>query len=201
MLIALMVTALAGCGRSHTADWRGVRASGTHIFKYNRIGASYNRVIWRRQADGIMRGSSAPADWNLGNAPGFSVRLPDGRVLKPNQLTVGTLRSLGGTEGLGKDHPVPGAGGPGARVLYFRYPKGMFRAWFDPETNQLKFVEIARRRTSRRDSLHVAIGNVQIAIGNRNGTKVVELPATRDELVELFGEPTSERSYKHFLEQ
>ena len=72
VLIALMVTVLAGCGYDHTLDWRGVRASGwTWSSSKN---PSYSKVEWRR----------SPSPATFGKAPRFTVRLPDGRVLTPS---------------------------------------------------------------------------------------------------------------------
>ena len=36
-------------------------------------------------------------------------------------------------------------------------------------------------------------GEESIFVGDRNGKRMIPLPASRDELVELFGEPESER--------
>lgn len=158
-----MVTTLAGCGYEHTADWPGVRASGWTWGSTT----SYRQVAWN-------------ANETSGSAPGFSVRLPDGRVLRPSRLTVRKLVELGSPqENLDWDS--------GSR-FFFRYPKGQLTVLFN-EFDQLRLIETM-------GWTHDKGAGRDVAIGNRAGTRLVELPATRDELVAIFGKPTSESSRK-----
>jgi hypothetical protein len=180
VLIALIVTVVAGCGYDHTLDWRGVRASGwTWSSSKN---PSYSRVEWHRPP--MARGLYVGSEKFFGNAPRFTVRLPDGRLLTPGHLTAGTLRLLVGTPDSSRRSPEPRPTDPSL----FRYSNATISVAFDRD-NKLRRIAVWKGGNPSRDSLHVAIGNW-------NGTKFVELPATRDELVELFGRPTSERSTK-----
>ena len=150
---------------SNPLYWPGVRA-----FKSSSQGtAVYDVVNWSP----LPAAESSEKEKILGNAPGFSDRLPDGSVLTPDQFTVELLN----------------AGGPfyqgGAMEANFEYPNGSLHAYFDERSSQLTSISVNEGRTR-----HGAGSDV--AIGNRDGTKLVVLPATRDELVELFGEPTLE---------
>lgn len=157
VLIVLMGAALVGCGYDHTASWTGVRASGSTWTGR----ALYKRVAWAAENLG-----------DLGDAPGFSVGLPDGSMLTPDQFTVEILDA--------KARPRP---------VYFTYPSGKLTVLFD---------EFDRPTVIQADGYPPLAGRPSgsseggIAVGNREGSNLVQLPATRAQLIAVFGEPTLE---------
>jgi len=159
VLFVVMVAALAGCDRySHTAYWSGVRAVGG---SWSGRGASYRGVDWHRRDPTYVDAEI------LGDAPRFSIRLPDGSVLTPDQFTVELLDA--------KARPRP---------VNFTYPSGKLTVWFD-ELGQLRSIEA----DTYDDSYPSGSSEGDVAVGNRDGTKLVQLPATRAQLVDIFGEP------------
>ncbi len=165
--LLVLVTLLVGCGiqRDYTSWWPGVRASGSTYFgadsKYISIG------------------------WGGIGSPAFSVRLPGGRIIKPDEFTIAKLESLGAKKSL-YVHPDLD---PDAQKKWIRTTKlriesgaGTLRASFD-EQNRLLSITI---------NAHTGEGTV--FVGDRSGRRMIPLPATREELVELFGEPERESS-------
>ncbi len=81
-IMILVVAVFMGCEHSHEAVWPELRARGSsEPFEE----ASYSIVLWQSRYGGMnyprveVRGSTRP---------GFSVRLPDGTILTPDQVTI-----------------------------------------------------------------------------------------------------------------
>lgn len=180
----LFVACVAACGNSHEMYWNGVRADGESWFGGE---ASYKSVSWSRREPLVttdMQTGIADTVWLvseaqeiLGDRPRFAIRLPGGTVLGPGQFTVEWLDAQAHTPGM-----IPGSS------AVFDYPNGDLRASFD-EYGQLRRIVV---RSLRRASEDQPRGG-GIAVGDRNGTNLVPLPATRDQLVEVFGEPALEK--------
>ncbi len=179
----LLVACVAACGNRHEMYWNGVRADGESWFGGE---ASYKSVSWSRRAPSVtIDGQTGIADtvWLiseaqeiLGARPRFAIRLPGGTVLRPDQFTVEWLDAQAHRPGM-----IPGSS------AIFDYPNGMLNASFD-EYGQL--TSIAVRFLGRRQDQP---GGGGVAVADRNGTEQLPLPATRDQLVELLGEPALEK--------
>ena len=71
LLIILVVAVFTGCGKGHVAEWPGLVARGVSKPGQETL---YRVVEW---------------EWSGGSdRPGFSIRLPDGTVLTPSQITI-----------------------------------------------------------------------------------------------------------------
>jgi hypothetical protein len=168
--LLVLVTLLVGCGiqRDYTLGWPGVHASGLTLFggplRYSRIG-------WGSQL-------------GVGPPPAFSVRLPGGRIIKPDEFTIAKLESHGATEWKPRSYSRPNRPLPGKGLTYRRIESGAgtLLASFDQQ-NQLQNI-----------SLTAHTGEGTVFVGDRNGRRMIPLPATREELVKLFGEPEHERA-------
>ncbi len=165
--LLVLVTLLVGCGiqRDYTSWWPGVYASGFTIFGAD---SKYNSIGWGSQH-------------GVGPPPAFSVRLPGGQIIKPDEFTIAKLESHGATEWRprGSRRPLPGKRPTRWQI---KSGAGTLYASFD-EQNQLQNISF---------SAHTGEGTV--FVGDRNGRRLIALPASRDELVKLFGEPKRESS-------
>ncbi len=168
-IMMLIVAVFMGCGHRHEAVWPEHRARGSSKpFQ----AASYSIVLWQDRYGGMnyprveVRGSTRP---------GFSVRLPDGTVLTPDRITIDR------TEATLEDDS-----GRGRRVAVFDYANGRLKVEFGTfdDAKQIAGVLASGWPGQERD-----IPGSELAVGNPDGTKLVVLPATRDELVEVFGKP------------
>ena len=166
--LLVLVTLLVGCGiqRSYKLEWPEVRA-GAHT--YFGGDPSYNRILWGGQLGAV--------------SPAFSVRLTDGRIFKPDELTIAKLESHGAKKSF-YVHPYDDKKWDRTNLL-IESGAGTLRASFDMQ-NRLQNISI---------STHTGEGTV--FVGDRSGQRMIPLPASRDELVELFGEPERERMTQH----
>jgi hypothetical protein len=162
--LLVLVTLLVGCGmqKDYTLGWPGVFARGYTLFggdpKYRIIGG------------GGHLGVRPP--------PAFSVRLPGGRIIKPDEFTIAKLESHGAKKSF-YVHPYDDKKWDRTNLL-IESGAGTLRASFDMQ-NRLRNFSI---------SAHTGEGTV--FVGDRSGRRLMPLPASRDELVELFGEPERE---------
>jgi hypothetical protein len=111
--------------------------------------------------------------------PAFSVRFPGGRIITPDEFTVAKLESHGAKESMRfiGDNPPPD------RLIGRRITSsaGTLSAVFDAQ-GRLQSISIRAHG-----------GEGRIFVGDRSGRRMIPLPASRDELVELFGEPEYEK--------
>jgi hypothetical protein len=165
--LLVLVTLLVGCGmqKDYTLRWPGVFARGYTYFggdpKYRIIGGG--------------------GHLGVGPPPAFSVRLPGGRIIKPDEFTIAKLESHGATELKPRSSGRPL---PEKRPTRWRIESGAgtLYASFD-EQNRLQNI-----------SFNAHTGEGTVFVGDRNGRRLIPLPASRDELVKLFGEPKRESS-------
>ena len=172
LLVIMVVAVFTGCGHSHELVWPDLNAYGGSEPGEE---ALYVNLFWRFRPVTASGGSNRPA---------FSVRLPDGTVLTPDQITIART---GATEVLSDPRD---AVDDRRRSAKFNYANGWLTVNFgiDGDAEQVQRVWASGRREAKED-----IPGNDLAVGNPNGTKLVVLPATRDELVELFGKPMRER--------
>ncbi len=164
-LLLVLVALLVGCGiqRDYTLGWPGVHARGLTLFGGP---LRYSRIGWVGQL-------------GVGPPPEFSVRLPGGRIIKPGEFTITKLESHGATE------LKPSSSGrplPEKRPTRWRIKSGAgtLYASFD-EQNRLQNISIS-----------ASTGEGTVFVGDQSGRRMIPLPASRDELVKLFGEPKRE---------
>ncbi len=100
--------------------------------------------------------------------PAFSVRLPGGRIIKPGEFTIAKLESHGAKKKQDRKN------------WYIKSGAGTLFANFDKQNRLLNI------------SLTAHTGEGTVFVGDRNGRRMIPLPATREELVKLFGEPERE---------
>jgi hypothetical protein len=190
LTLLLLVASLSACGNSHELYWNGVRADGESWFGGE---ASYKSVSWNRREPTVTRwvpqGSTEPsgvadtvwleseAQEILGDRPRFAIRLPGGTVLRSSQFTVEWLDPQSHTPGM-----IPGS------TAVVEYPNGDLHAYFD-EYGRLRRI-VVRSLTRASEDQPRGRG---IALGDHSGTDQLPLPATRDQLVEVFGEPALEK--------
>jgi hypothetical protein len=165
--LLVLVTLLVGCGiqRDHSILWPGARASGITYFGGE---PKYDNIAWA-----VHLGDGPPT---------FSVRLPGGQIIKPDELTIAKLKTLGATEWKPRSSVAPH---PAQRITTrwrIKSSAGTLSASFDDQ-NRLKSVDI-----------RALTDEGTVFVGDRNGQRMIPLPASRDELVELFGEPERENS-------
>ena len=110
----------------------------------------------------------------------FSVRMPDGTMLKPEQFTLETLDTYGAE----KIHYEQGAG----RRIHF--PDGWITIYVDSKEG-LELVSVSFRRPGQGE----LPGDCAIAVGDASGGNVICLPTKRAKLVGVFGKPKREYSY------
>ncbi len=185
LLMILVVAVFTGCGHSHELEWPDLEAKGSSDSGEE---ALYVNLKWR-----LCRSCGSDS------RPAFSVRLPDGTVLTPDQITID--RTGAGT--LGGDY------GDWRRVVEYDYATVRLRkVEFTYATGGWLKVEFVMDDDAEHVRQVWAMGSRQppasrrrkegfpgsdLAVGNPAGTKLVVLPATRDELVELLGKPRRER--------
>lgn len=110
----------------------------------------------------------------------FSLRMPDGHIVTYDQLTPEAIAPY--------VTPSDWSTNGNCRYVGVTYDNGRVTAYF--ENGKLTRVTVfVWPRTTVRPGQSVP------AIGNRDGTKFFTLPITKDELIELFGEPTKARTY------
>ncbi len=165
--LLVLVTLLVGCGiqQRHSLEWPGVRA---RAYTYFGGDPKYHRI-------GLVFLDDGP--------PVFSVRFPGGRIITPDEFTIAKLESHGAKDG--KSRTSGGSRSPaGARFTYRRIESGAgtLYASFD-EQNRLQNISIIGH-----------IGEGTVFVGDRSGRRMIALPASRDQLVKLFGEPKRESS-------
>jgi len=198
LLIVLIVALATGCSRQHRLEWPGLWASGESPL-FSPGAALYTSI-------GFFEGDMS--------APLFSVRLPDGTLLSPDEFTIEALDARGAEDRYATS-PHHGRGTPPRGFAReFKYETGSVSAMFD-EDGQLTWISVYLhlcRQGSWREVLFgtrtVSCGDTlsteedraltprnAIAVGGPYGMKMVPLPATRAELVEVFGEPTRETSH------
>jgi hypothetical protein len=110
----------------------------------------------------------------------FSLKMPDGSVLTYDHLTPEAITPYV----MPDDWSTDG----NCRSVEVTYDNGWVTAYFEDGKLILVTVFAWPRQP-------VSLGQSVPAIGNRDGTKVFPLPITKDELIELFGEPTKARTY------
>ncbi len=125
---------------------------------------SYHRIGWGGQLGEVP--------------PAFSVRLPGGQIFKPDELTIAKLESLGAKKSF-YVHPYDDKKWDRTKLL-IESGAGTLRASFDMQ-NRVQNISIS-----------ASTGEGIVFVGDRGGRRLIPLPASRDELVELFGEPERE---------
>lgn len=198
LLIVLIVALATGCSRQHRLEWPGLWASGESPL-FSPGAALYTRI-------GFVEGDMS--------APSFSVRLPDGTLLSPDQFTIEELDARGAEDRYATS-PYHGRGAqPRGFARQLEHETGSIFAHFDEDgrlTAISVYLHLCRRGSwsevlfgtstvSCGDTLAMQEGRGGtpkngIAVGDLYGMKMVPLPATRAELVEVFGEPTRESSH------
>jgi len=114
--------------------------------------------------------------------PAFSVRLPGGPIIKPGDFTIAKLKSHGAKKSGGR---LDGNDPPDAWIyLRIESSAGTLTVTFDAQ-GRLQSIRIS-----------ASSGEERIFVGDRSGRRMIPLPASRDELVELFGEPQSEEDVR-----
>jgi hypothetical protein len=163
----LAVVLLSGCSRQHDLYWPGVHVHGeSPISKPGDVG--YRKAYWSRDT------FEDPTP-----TPMFSFRAPNGALLTPDSMTIETMDAHGAED----KFYGPGIG------RHFDFGNGWMTAYFDHDRNLESIAVILSSIVFAEDPRRT------IFIGNRDGTKWVSFPATRGDLIELFGEPNRERSY------
>ena len=164
----LLVAQFIGCNqRRHELEWPGA-ITVAHTF----FGADpkYYWVSWGSSPELPCRDIVCSA------RPVFSVRLSSGQIIGPREFTMAALGARGAQE---SQSPMS----PARRVTtYMRIESdmGILSASFDEQ----------RRLTG----ITVTASNDQadISVGDRKGVRFVPLPASRDGLIEVLGEPKQE---------
>ncbi len=197
LLIVLTITLVAGCSRQHRLEWPGLWASGESPL-FSPEAALYTST-------GFFAEDMS--------APQFSIRLPDGTLLSPDQFTLEALDARGAEDRYAMS-PYHGGTQPRGFARQLKYETGSVYAMFD-EDGELTAISVRLhlcRQGSWREVLFgtstVSCGDTltteedraltprnAIAVGGPYGMKMVPLPATRAELVEVFGEPKRETSH------
>ncbi len=164
----LIVASLSGCSDSYVTNygfWPGIAAIGHDSL--------YSSIKWPR---------------DRGDAPMFSIQLPDGTLLTPDQFTIAVFDSFCALKFPQYGPSACGFGEGTVRRLWYhdlpanplRRGRGVGTAYAEV---QISFNEYNQLQTV---STHGTL-----VVGNRDGTKRVQLPATLAELIEVFGEPTA----------
>lgn len=170
--LLLLMVLLVGCQQtSHTLEWRGALATAHTLFGAD---PSFHRVTWYGYRAGRCKSAVCST------RPAFSVRFPDGKIIKPGEFTLARLKVHGAEERI-RDGGTPVL--PARRLTstwMIKSDAGNLTAQFD-EKGRLESISIS-----------VSSGEGRAAVGDRHGRRMVTLPATREELVEVFGEPESE---------
>ncbi len=164
----LLLTMLAvGCGSG-----RGYSLSwpGVHTYAYTTSGEEpiYRSLGYSSNSRDVL--------------PAFSVRFPGGRIITPDEFTVAKLESHGAKESGGYfgDNPPPDL--PFHRRI--TSSAGYLDVMFDAQGRLQSII------------LRASSGEERIFVGDRSGRRMIPLPASRDELVELFGEPEYEEDVR-----
>ena len=161
-----LTAALTGCQTQHVIEWPGVQMTG------------YTFAAGGDPTYSFVRPGAPPS------LAGFSVRFPNGRVIAPHDFTIDGLLFHGAED----YDPSPSTPSPAQRA--FRYLRlfignGQVSATFkDGELSSLTVMSNAVDSAGQEDE--------SPQLGDRAGRRFVTLPATRDQLVELFGPPTRE---------
>jgi hypothetical protein len=171
--LLLLIALLVGCGQVHTLEWPGIVARTRTLFGET---PSYSKVAWHGHP-------GLPCNEIVCAAlPAFSAGLPDGRVIRPSEFTVARLESHGAKESRRRSSGPPLPGHQSGRTLKIESSAGVLIAAFD-----------AQERLTSVQLIASSSGQGTVAVGDRNGKREVPLPASREALVEVFGEPERER--------
>lgn len=177
-LLVVLVTQLFGCEQGHVLSWPGVTARTTTLL---RADPEYRRIDW------VHTPWKSCTTCTL--SPRFSVRFPDGLIIRPGQFTMAGL-SAAGAEKWVRDGSELETRTPASHTrtrLQIETDSVYLRALFD-EKKALTSINIRGRTDGR-----------QVEVGDRSGRRFVRLPASRDELIDLFGKPVQERHWDHRL--
>jgi hypothetical protein len=160
-----LTAALTGCQTQHVIEWPGVQVT------------AYTFPAGGDPTYSFVTPGAPPA------LPGFSVRFPNGRVIAPHDFTIDGLL-FHGAEDYDPSPSVP----PSPAQRAFRYLRlfignGQVSATF--KDGELLSVTVVDNRAP-------GLEDEPPQLGDRAGRRFVTLPATRDQLVELFGPPTRE---------
>lgn len=143
-------------------DWYGVHATGEDTFWG---GKSYTSLSW--EADSEYHG----------HGPLFLIRMPNGSIVAPNQITIEFL-DANGAEILRQYEP-----NRARRRL--RYRNGFMNVSFYVD----KSLDAIYIRSPNGGIVH---DSVPVSVISLDGSRTLLLPTTRDKLVEVFGEPAHE---------
>ena len=148
---------------------------------YSLTWSGVHATAWTASGEEPSFGSLSSRDLTGDELPTFSVRFPGGRIIMPDEFTVAKLESHGAKESGGYfgDNPPPD-------LQFHRRiesSNGYLDAIFDAQ-GRLQKIRIEASSSEER-----------IFVGDRSGRRMIPLPASRDELVELFGEPEYEKDF------
>lgn len=132
----------------------------------------------------IGAGQFYALDFNMNSDTiGFSVQMPDGKVLTSDRLTPETLAPyVTPFDQLdSKVHPS------WSNHMNIIYDNGSVRVFFEESRLARVAIFVNRRRRLPNESVP--------GIGNATGDKIFFMPITKHELIELYGEPSSAHSY------
>jgi hypothetical protein len=116
------------------------------------------------------------------DATEFSLRMPDGRILRSSQLTSETIAEyLTPFKELTQETHASWAD-----WSIIEYDLGQVRIYFEDDTPT---------RVNAISYKSFRAGQSVPAIGNRDGSKVFPLPIAEGELIKLFGKPTKSKTY------
>ena len=166
--LLVLVALLVGCidknlyNPNRYLGWPGLGARGGRIHGGN---PNYSHLFW---TSAYYRGSEPPP---------FSVRFPGGRIIKSDDFTIAKLESHGAKKSLFVDTHHKEFNRTELRI---KSGTGKLFANFDVQNRLLRI------------TIDVWDGEGTVFVGDRSGRRVIPLPASRDELVELFGEPKRE---------
>jgi hypothetical protein len=175
-LLLLLLTQLIGCEQGHVLSWPGLSARTTTLF---RADPEYRRIGWVH--------SPYKQCNTCTSHPRFSVRFSDELIIRPSQFTMAGLEAVGAEEPVPDEnelHPrLPGS--PTTKKFQIKTDSGYLMAYFD-EKKALTAINIYGREGERR-----------VEVGDRSGRRFVTIPASRDELIDVFGAPLHERHADH----
>ncbi len=166
LLLLTMLAVGCGSGRLYSLMWPGV-----HATAYTASGEepSFGSLGYssRRSRDVL---------------PAFSVRFPGGRIIMLSDFTIAKLESHGAKKS-------------GGRLDGNDPPDAWFHRRIESSAGYLDVMFDAQGRLQN-IILRASSGEERIFVGDRSGRRMIPLPASRDELVELFGEPQSEEDVR-----
>jgi hypothetical protein len=124
--------------------------------------------------------------WGGSGSPAFSVVLSDGRTMLPGDFSMRRLESLGATERRRDGSTLSLPAHNTTRTLKIESGAARLYAIFFVETQRLSSIHLTVSSADRES-------DGEVEVGDRRGRRRVRLPATREELIEVFGEPEREQ--------